>query len=342
MDGRQILVRQGSSDSWTEPETSNYTNESHLQELLAADPTRIPGIPAGSKAVRELPTSAGPIDICVVSPSGAITVVECKLKKNSEPRRMVIGQVIDYASALRSDGFASFRQNWISRDGDELDQIVEDGELEILERNIASGTIHLCLAVDQIDEDLIRLIKYLYLISNDEISVSALQLSYAKHGNLEILIPSTYGVEIAQAKASTRVAASEHWTWESFVAALSNADDQQRAVELKRLLDETPATGSYPRLWLGARPKGGVFFHIHGERYAPFQLWINAAGRLVLSANWSWWTSLKNDPRFADLAKLLGQSHLESTRRVLVSELDIEKLWTVASDCDRRINSPVA
>jgi len=255
---------------------------------------------------------------------------------------MVIGQVIDYASALRSDGFSSFRQNWISRDGDELDQIVEDGELEILERNIAAGTIHLCLAVDQIDEDLIRLIKYLYLISNDEISVSALQLSYAKHGNLEILIPSTYGVEISQAKASTKAAASEHWTWESFVASLSNADDQQRAVELKRLLDQTPATGNYPRLWLGARPKGGVFFHIHGERYAPFQLWINSAGRLVLSANWSWWTSLKNDPRFADLAKFLGQSHLESTRRVLVSELDIEKLWTVASDCDRRINSRVA
>ena len=94
MSDRMILVRQSSTDSWSEPETSTYTNESHLQELLAADPTRIPGITKGSKAVRELSTSAGPIDICVVSPSGTITVVECKLNKNSESRRMVIGPVV--------------------------------------------------------------------------------------------------------------------------------------------------------------------------------------------------------------------------------------------------------
>ena len=338
MEGRTILVRQGAGGAWTEPETSSYADEGHLQELLAADPTRIPGIPAGSRAVRELPTSAGPIDICIVSPSGAITVVECKLKKNSEPRRLVIGQVIDYASALRSDGYARFRQNWLAREGDDLDQIIDDGEVKTLEKNLMDGTIHLCLAVDQIDEDLKRLVEYLYLISNDEISVSALQLTYARHGNLEILMPSTYGTEIGEAKASTRAAASEHWTWEAFVDALQNETDRSIATDLKGRLDGTTSTGSYPKLWLGVRPKGGVFFHIHGERYAPFQLWINATGRLVLSANWSWWTKLKNDDRFADLARFLGQDHRTGTRRVLAADLNINEFWKVAADCDRRIN----
>ena len=165
---RMILLRQSSTDSWSEPETSTYTNESHLQELLAADPTRIPGIPKGSKAVRELPTSAGPIDICVVSPSGTITVVECKLNKNSESRRMVIGQVIDYASALKSNGFHSFRQSWLARDGDDLGQIVEDGDVGLIEQNIESGNIDLCLAVDQIDEDLKRMVLYLSAITSDK------------------------------------------------------------------------------------------------------------------------------------------------------------------------------
>jgi len=338
VEGRTILVRHAASGPWVEPESSTYNDEKHLQELLAADPTRIPGIPPGSKAVRELQTSSGPVDICIVSPSGAITIVECKLQKSSEPRRMVIGQVIDYASALRSDGYATFRQNWLARDGDDFDQIVEDGEVKALEKNLSNGIIHLCLAVDQIDEDLKRLVEYLYLISNDEISVSALQLTYARHGSLEILIPSTYGTEIGEAKASIRSAASEHWTWESFVSALNNEVDRTFAADLKNRLDTTPSTGSYPKLWLGARPKGGVFFHIHGERYAPFQLWINATGRLVLSANWSWWTKLKNDERFADLARFLGQDHRQSTRRVLVADLNISEFWKVASECDRNIN----
>jgi len=339
VDGRTILIRQNSSDSWTEPETSSYLDESHLQELLAADPTRIPGIPEGSRAVRELPTSAGPIDICVVSPSGAITVVECKLNKNSEPRRMVIGQVIDYASALKSDGFPSFRQSWKARDGDDLDQILDDDGIKALRGNLELGNLNLCLAVDKIDEDLKRLVLYLSAISSDEISVSAVQLTYARHGSLEILVPSSYGTEMAQVKASKRVASSEHWTWESFIAALTHSDDLRCAHELKRRLDQTPSTGNHPKLWLGARPRGGVFFHIFGERYAAFQLNIGTSGRLLLSGNWAWWSSLESDEGFADFASFLGQSHLAPKKRVLVSELAIEKLWEVAMDCDRKINS---
>lgn len=339
MDGHTILVRRSSADTWTEPETSTYTNESHLQELLATDPTRIPGIPEGSKAVRELPTSAGPIDICVVSPSGSITVVECKLKKNSEPRRLVIGQVIDYASALKSDGFPSFRQNWLARDGDDLAQILDDGDVKPLERNIELGNIHLCLAVDQIDEDLKRLVLYLSEITMDEISVSAIQLTYARQGSLEILVPSSYGTEMAQAKASKKAASGEHWTWETFVQSLEHPDDVRAAQELKRRLDGTPSTGSYPKLWLGSKPKGGIFFHILGERYAAFQLNIGASGRLVLSGNWAWWPSLESDEGFTDLANFLGQSHLAPKKRVLLSDLDLKKLWEVALACDRKINS---
>jgi len=340
MNGPTILVREGSTGAWSEPKTSNYTDEAHLQAIIAEDPTRLPGIPAGSRAVRELQTSAGPIDVCIVSPSGAITVVECKLQKTSEHHRKIIGQVIDYASALRSDGFTAFRNAWQARKGEDLDQIIDEGDLGALDKNIAEGTIHLCLAVDQIDDDLRRLVEYLYLISNDTISVTALQLTYAQHGDLEILIPSTYGTEIAHAKATSHAAASEKWTWESFLAALPDLNDRELANNLKSRLEEIQPTGNYPKLWFGAKPKGGIFFHIHGERYAPFQLWINAANQLVLTANWSWWSSIKNDVRFAELASFLQQNHLGSTRRVLVSSIDIEGFWKVAVACDKRINDP--
>ncbi|GCE44891.1 hypothetical protein Rhow_000517 [Rhodococcus wratislaviensis] len=51
--------------------------------------------------------------------------------------------------------------------------------------------------------DLRRLVEYLNQITHDEVQVTALQLTCARHGDLENLIPSTYGGEIAAAKALT-------------------------------------------------------------------------------------------------------------------------------------------
>lgn len=339
MDKPTLLVRQIGSGAWIEPESSSYTDEAHLQELLASDPTRIPGIPPGSVAVRELLTSSGPIDICIVSPSGAITVVECKLNKNSEPRRLVIGQVLDYASALQTDGFGAFQNSWRAKNGPDLDQVLDHVGIATLKANLTLGAINLCLAVDAIDEDLRRLIEYLYLISKDSIEVTALQLSYARHGTLEILIPSTFGTEIAHSKSSNRPQSTEKWTWETFVSAISDEREKELANNLKSCLDAVPATGSHEKLWFGAKPRGGIFFHIHGERYAPFQVTINNSGNFVLAANWNWWPSLKNDSKFAKLAACLGQDHTGSSARVLVSDIDVDEFWRVAVECDKMINS---
>jgi hypothetical protein len=100
-DGGKVLVRRaGSGEAWTTPEASVYRNEKHLQELLAGDPARVPGVTVEANAVEELPTAAGPVDVCIIDVDGSLTVVECKLASNSEKRRMVIGQVIDYAAAI--------------------------------------------------------------------------------------------------------------------------------------------------------------------------------------------------------------------------------------------------
>ena len=48
----------------------------------------------------ELNTSAGPIDILMVTESGLPVIVECKLWRNPEGRREVVGQIIDYAKEL--------------------------------------------------------------------------------------------------------------------------------------------------------------------------------------------------------------------------------------------------
>lgn len=333
-----ILVRKAESlDPWTDPETTAYTNESHLQELLAADPDRLPGVSEGAIAVRELPTAAGPIDICVIEPTGDITVVECKLSTNSEKRRMVIGQVIDYAAALRVDGIEALRHGWDTKGGRNLDEFLDPEAVASLEANIEAGHINLCLAVDRIDDDLRRLIEHLNLISVDVVRVTALQLTYARHGDLEILIPSTFGSELADQKSQRKK--REPWTWPEFIEALADPGDRSIAEELKLRAEKTDLVGSHSRFWFGSKPGGGIFFHLTGHRYAPFQVWSNSAGELRIFGNWRSWPDLRNDDRFADLANALGQTHLGGSKGYPASELDLDEFWRIAVECDRAINS---
>lgn len=130
-----LLVRHlYGSGQWESPEMSAYDNEDHLQSILAEAPEHVPGVLAGAHAVRELPTSAGPADVCIVGLEGDITIVECKLASNSERRRMVVGQILDYASAIWRDGEQAFRQQWARQGGDDLSVLGASAEATVAER----------------------------------------------------------------------------------------------------------------------------------------------------------------------------------------------------------------
>ena len=81
-------------------------SESDIQELVHAFPSCLPiaeidGMFADPIAIcRELNTSAGPIDNFLVTASGLPVLVECKLWRNPEGRREVVGQILDYAKEL--------------------------------------------------------------------------------------------------------------------------------------------------------------------------------------------------------------------------------------------------
>ena len=334
-----LLVRDiGSGGAWKSPEMRTYNDEDHLQQVIAADPQQVPGVPEGAWTVRELSTSAGPADVCIVGPDGALTVVECKLASNSERRRMVIGQVLDYASAICEAGASAFREQWTRRGGADLAVVLGQPAADQLDRNIADGRIHLCLAVDRIDTELRRLVEYLNRITRDDVGVTALQLSYARHGTVEILMPSTYGGEIvaAKTKASDRAAA---WTKESFLDALTTDDDRERAVRLFDLLDAVPdRRGTRDDLWFGNRPSGGIFFYPYGLRYSPIQLWINKSGTLMAYGNWNQYVAIRSHPGFSALARLVGQDHTGKSQGFAIAELDLDEFWTAVLDCARGIN----
>ena len=333
------MHRVGDHAPWTAPESSSYVNEAHLQEVLAASPHWVPGVPEGSLSVRELYTSAGPVDVAIVSPHGALTVVECKLESNPEKRRMVIGQVIDYAAAISSDGFDRFHTAWTARGGPDLDTWLAPEGLEELRLCIETATIGLCLAVDRIDSELQRLVEYLNRITHDRIAVTALQLSYARHQELEVLIPSTFGGEIAAAKGAQGGGQTNRWTRQSFIAAVERPDDQIFLSRvLHRLDEEHRQTDGRDPIWYGTRPRGGLFFHLRELRHPPFALGINAAGRLTIKGTWQGFKETAGHSGFADLAAMLGQHQDGPARFVQIDGIDPDVLWDAAEAAAQEIN----
>lgn len=335
-DGGVLVSRDGFS--WSAPEVVAYDNEAHLQHILSSDPERVPGVSEGARTAEELPTSAGPVDVCIVGSDGSITVVECKLASSAERRRMVIGQVIDYAAAICKDGPDAFLDSWRRR-GADLADVLDPTALEQLRRNIADGRIDLCLAVDQIDVELRRLVEYLNLATRADVMVTALQLSYARDGDTHILIPSTYGGELAAAKVERSSRSTERWTWDAFVAWLASDEDKQFASYLHdRLHQLDDRRGTHDLLWFGTKPGGGVYFHPFGFRSPPFQLWSNRARELMVYGNWGRFSAIADHPGFASLAELLGQDHHGGSSAVRASTLDLETFWTTAVQCAIAIN----
>lgn len=81
-------------------------SEAWIQQLVHKHPsclpiTEIDPVFADPVAICcELNTPAGPIDNFLVTPSGLPVLVECKLWRNPEGRREVVGQILDYAKEL--------------------------------------------------------------------------------------------------------------------------------------------------------------------------------------------------------------------------------------------------
>ncbi len=80
--------------------------EGWFQNLLFKNPSIIPideiepvfgpMIPVA----REMPTDKGPVDIVYISATGYLTLVETKLFRSPEARRIVVAQIVDYAAAV--------------------------------------------------------------------------------------------------------------------------------------------------------------------------------------------------------------------------------------------------
>lgn len=156
--------------SLSDPETS----EAWLQQLLHRHPDLLP-IDEISTAWgplvslgQEIPLPVGFIDNLYVSPAGEVTIGEAKLWRNPEARRKVVGQILDYAAALRAMSYDDLDQAVrVASPGDNRSiwqRVLDSGRppavdtegsfVDTVARNLAHGRFLLLIVGDGIRSDL--------------------------------------------------------------------------------------------------------------------------------------------------------------------------------------------
>jgi hypothetical protein len=110
---------------------AGLVSEADIQALVHEHPTVLPITEIDPMFVgpvpicRELVTPAGNIDNFMVTPSGLPVIVECKLWRNPEGRREVVGQILDYAKELSRWSSSDLQREVRRRRGGEGNPLLE-------------------------------------------------------------------------------------------------------------------------------------------------------------------------------------------------------------------------
>ena len=286
-----ILVKEGSA--WVPAVLTSYGSEKALQDILADDGSLVPGC-AGTAAVTEFGTRAGPIDILYIDAGGVITLVECKLRSNSEIRRKVIGQLIDYASALATMTYDEFAQRFASRAGFALEKAIRATAVDFdratfrdtVASNLEAGRFRLVIAVDEITESLRRSVEFLNDHSTDDVIFLALELGYLRRmeSNSSLLRRSAARwKQLAPARAPPRPP-NPGGPPEEIGRAAEDVPDPNSKTFVERLLRHAADNSAQTKGGQNAtRVSAGFYYQVATKRPSLWSLWLGDSPEISLN-----------------------------------------------------------
>lgn len=286
-------------------EKQSFDNEKLLQDILERFPEVIalddlgvsePFIVIG----REVATPAGYIDVLCIDGEGVLTIVETKLARNSQIRREVIGQVLEYVAQVskwRAQDVIQIANQYFQSEGapnevknfsllDVLKNTAEQEELipseiyDKIDNNLRKGWIKIVIASDTIPETLRDTVIFINSFSNFDIFV--LQVQSFKKGNLQIYASTIFGFT---SKQNTGLLTERiHWDEDSFFSAISHLS-QKVFNTIKNLLEFSRQYASEIR-WGRGKVHGSFSFvaEVGGKRFTVFSVFTyGESGTLSLN-----------------------------------------------------------
>lgn len=298
-----FLVRRVGQEGWRVPKTSAYSDEAALQAIVANSPTLLPGeggAPVVIVTEMEIDAARYP-DVIGVDESGEITIVECKLRANSEIRRAVVGQVLSYASGLWGLSYEEFGARFSARTshgGSLADQMRacaspdwdEEAFREAVAASLAAGRFHLVIAVDEITEELKGIIRYLNARTGSDLLLVALELRYIADDGFEILIPAVYGQESVDQKVAA--SARHRWDEQSLLDALEAICPPPALLGVRRVFEYVKGHGGGCLGGTARNASAGARMVVHGRQLTVFNFYADPPERPVFSLNFEYLASV--------------------------------------------------
>jgi len=228
-----LMIYDPESGKWEKTPEGEFAEETKMQELVKDNPDIIPlsdlgeDIPPMLVVGRESSLPNGNPDLICVDENGLITVVECKLAKNPEVKRKVVGQILGYGAYLWQSSYEEFDESIarayfnsdrchdpslrgkalaeamaIFRQSHEVeDEWTEEDFRSSVATNLARGRIRLLVVVDKINPELRRIVDFMNECTGSNFEMLCAELKYFEKDKHRIIMPHLIGL----AKRESRV-----------------------------------------------------------------------------------------------------------------------------------------
>lgn len=273
----KIMVKGNGAGKWQKIEEKAFEKETELQELLSSNPDLIPVELLGDErkpirvSIREagLPGS-GHTDLIGIDEDGNLAIVETKLASNQEIKRKVIGQILEYAAYLWKKTYAEFDDIVRSRRNQGLVELMQNAPKEdeeewspekfrkAIEINLKDGRFGLFIVVDEINEELRRIIDFLNSKDLGDLHLYALELKYFRTHESEVVLPQMYGMtEATRVRPGTSI-----WDEGRFLARAEETIEDPKTLTVLCDLYQFLKGKGYELKWGRGEDAGRVSFRL--------------------------------------------------------------------------------
>jgi hypothetical protein len=330
--GVPLLLASGAAGAAPLKPLSEPVSETHIQALVHEHPACLPiaeidaMFSAPVPICTELNTPAGAIDNFMVTPSGLPVLVECKLWRNPEGRREVVGQILDYAKELSRWSSSDLQREVnrrLKRDGNPLFEMVRAVEPKVdeiqfndaLTANLRRGRFLLLIVDDGIREGVEAIAEYLHAHAGLHFSLGLVELPIYVMPNGDRLVaprvlarttivtrnvvalPDGYALQEAEDPANVEeidperraVGDAQQRFWAEFVDGLKLDDPEQpkpRPARIGYITLPLPARTSWLTVYRGAQP---------GRVGVFLSSWRNTPGGNAMQAIVKDWDAVKDE-----------------------------------------------